>query len=533
MCYRKKIDLKKVVKDRKNKFDNALNIAKKYMLKANYEIAALYLQISANYASNAHAGFFYSKEIEDILNDISFDLKLNKKDNFNNKEFKKVLHIATQIYDVGGHTRLIQNWVDYDSKRINDLVITDQFEYVLPSRLKRYFEERATKVFYLKDESTSILRRVKILSDLSKNYDILVLHIHPYDVIPVIAFAHDNMPVLFLNHADHRFWIGKCISNIVLEIRNSGKKLSAQKRLINEKHQILLPIPLKKTNDMTKYEARKLLSISDRDFLVFSVASSYKYRPLVDGGIKNILLPLIEKFENLKVIVVGPNENETYWRRLNNSSKGRIKAIGVKPQIDYYYIAADLYLDSYPISSLTSLLDAAKYGVPIFSLEKQGDTLDIDDVALDNLEYKTKNFEELCEKITCYIKEPEKLKAFGDKCFKEINSYHINEGWLSLLNNVYAIVHNIDKIKNVNDNTEFNEHDETNLIYIHYKNKSRDYEFISSFLVSYNLLPWLERLKLIIGSLRLRKDIVFLLVKLIIPNKLKNMIKYFKGVEKN
>ena len=60
---------------------------------------------------------------------------------------------------------------------------------------------------------------------------------------PVLAFADKRCPpVALLNHADHIFWLGSTISDLIINQRDIGKVLSEERRFA--RHNTVLPIPL-------------------------------------------------------------------------------------------------------------------------------------------------------------------------------------------------------------------------------------------------------------------------------------------------
>ncbi|MFS0821570.1 hypothetical protein [Bacillus sp. 1P02SD] len=517
-------DLINIMNQRKILFNQMIEKSEEHLGLNNLELSSLYCQIAADYVSYSHAGFFYSNKLEEILSEISLKVIKNDKLDRSKNKIQKVLHIASELYAVGGHTRLLQNWINYDVGRYNELVITNQTMEESPKQIIEELAEKGITVTFLKGKSEGILSRAIDLVSIAKEFDAVVLHIHSYDVIPLIAFSNSQIPVLLMNHADHRFWIGRSISNMVLELRETGKSLSMKRRLISPENQSILPIPLKGPVEITKEKARKALSINSDDFVIFSVASSYKYKPLHDGGLGEVLLPLVNRYSNLKALIVGPNHSEEYWKDLSKKSNGKIQALGIKPHVDYYYKASDLYLDSYPVSSLTSLLDAGKYSLPIFSLEKGSKGLDLDDISLDQLNYKSGSLKELYESLQMYIEDEKKREEFGNQCFDEISKYHLNPGWVGILDEIFNKVLNTGKIRKEEDTSKIIDKFDYPLVYMHHKHKSKEYELLSSFSNSFVLFPFSEKLGYIPAIVKTATKEPKI-GKLLLPNGVKKILK--------
>ncbi|MEI8216422.1 MAG: hypothetical protein WCF96_04930 [Eubacteriales bacterium] len=517
------LELINTISIRRTIFNKTIIKAKGKIAEREFESAAIYIQIAADYASRYHFGIFASPEIENLLKEISKVVFTKGIEPRRNKHIKKVLHIASELYATGGHTKIIQSWLSYDSTRVNDLAITNQKKSKVPKSISEYFAKNKTKILYLKDRKKSILERSKELYALSMNYDAIVLHVHPYDVIPLIAFSNSDIPVLFMNHADHRFWIGVSITNTILEIRKSGEMLSKNKRSINISNQVILPIPLFCKKIMTKEEARKNLKIGKDELVIFSVASSYKYMPEKDEGIGEILLQVLEKRNNVKAIIVGPFLSEDYWRALNKKSGGKIIPVGIKNNIDCYYVAADIYLDSYPISSLTSLLDAAKYELPILSIENGGRGLELDDLSLDTLDFKVKSINEMVAKLIFYIDNEEERKRFGAKCFEAIAKQHLNPNWASQLDIIYESALRAKKGFDVGCFYTINDYDYA-IINMYGKNLTKNQEYAIPLLANLHLFPIWEK----------TKNILFITPKLLVSGKMIKIIinKLTKSIRK-
>ena len=78
------------------------------------------------------------------------------------------------------------------------------------------------------------------------------------------------------------------------------------------------------------------------------------------------------------------------------------RALGTRHEIGSIYAAADIYLDSYPFSSLTSMLEAGQRGLPLLSLgsaDPQLDVLGFDDPATDGLPIRFRAEDEYLQEL--------------------------------------------------------------------------------------------------------------------------------------
>ena len=82
-------------------------------------------------------------------------------------------------------------------------------------------------------------------------------------------------------------------------------------------------------------------------------------------------IKLVSKNKDIVVLAIGPSRNEELWDLAFKKSGGKINAIGCinNDEVENYLSIADIAIDSFPISSFTSMLDVAKYGVPCLSIK--------------------------------------------------------------------------------------------------------------------------------------------------------------------
>lgn len=436
-----KIKSVQILNSNKVQFLQYVNIAEKYIEINNYEQAAKWCFNSAKFAAENHPGFYCSKEIEDILincanNLPSFTDCISVPKKYTNK--RRVLHVLSEGYGTGGHTRLIRNWINMDKESVHSLIATWQVNST-PNWLIDDIKKSGGWVHSL-EAIDNFMDRAAALRKISYDWaDVIVLHIHMFDTVPVMAFGVEGgPPVLFMNHADHVFWIGTSIIDRLINYRESGEDLSVKRR--NVERSSILPLPLNVNSKLLNYreKIREDAGISDDTTILLTIASEYKFRTLGKFHYIDIMKKIIEDNKNTILIVIGPNNNGV-WEKAYRETNGRILALGIKEDIDLYYEIADIYVDSYMIGSNTSALDAGLRGIPVVSLtNKNNPILSFNDVSYDLM---IDNIEEFFYYVKNLILNTKYRKKIGNNLSDKIKRHHISE-WNKYLNSLYDFVKN-------------------------------------------------------------------------------------------
>jgi hypothetical protein len=76
-------------------------------------------------------------------------------------------------------------------------------------------------------------------------------------------------------------------------------------------------------------------------------------------------------------MAIGPDAGHPLFAALAERHPGKVRALGPIPSPDLHRAAADLYLDSYPFCSPTSLFESAALGTPVVALQTDPDELGI------------------------------------------------------------------------------------------------------------------------------------------------------------
>lgn len=441
-----------VLLENREAFNKYISDAKQYLSIGDYESSVKAVFEAGKLSYSYHPGMYTSYDAEIILLECSkvlpsLDIKINFFGDVKSK--RKVLHVLSEGYSIGGHTRLAANWITKDTNSIHSLITTWQSD-TLPQWIKDSVANSGGGVYSLALISNSYLGRAAALRKIAYEWaDVVVLHVHPYDPIPIMAFGiAGGPPVIYMNHADHCFWLGSCISDVVANIRDSAEELTVERR--GNANTAILPIPLlNKINkdSMSKIDVRREFGIDKKSIVFLTIASEYKFNKINQWHFTEIL-KMISKIDNVVFLIIGP-QPKGIWLDIINELNGKVKVLGSQCEIEKFYNCADIYLDSYPISSMTATIDAGLHKLNIVGLmDKRYITCTNDDAAIRNCYYD--NLNDYLNHINEIINNFDVNKNNIDTIYNNINNYH-NLLWTDYLNNVYKKaekdLHNIHLVK--------------------------------------------------------------------------------------
>ncbi len=322
-----------------------------YKDSTNPEIMLSLISCMSRFAYQCHPGKFVSEKLESIIKQIAeqhfpkVEIKLYKKEI---KSQKKILHIATCLYDVGGHTRFLENWIQLDSQNQHTVLVTQNQN-----------DSKIDSVVVL--QSKSILSKSFELNEfINKNeFDLIVLHTHPEEVIAFLALYNVAIPKILVNHSDHTFWLGKNFVDYVVNIREEAVKINLLYRGIDKN--LILPLPLRfKDLDITQEEARKKINFPINTPIAISIGSYHKFIPSNSANFYLMLQKIWEKVPELQVYIIGISEKERKIVGFGNDH--RLNLLGKITNPSIYCKAANFVIDPVPKGSYTALLEAVGYG---------------------------------------------------------------------------------------------------------------------------------------------------------------------------
>jgi hypothetical protein len=358
------------------------------------------------------------------------------------KSYTRVLHVCTGVLSVGGHSKMLRLWIESDRKRIHSVVLTRQSTTVPAELIAAVTESGGRFHSSMNDLAGGILSRVAELRRLALQNDIVVLHISADDVIPSIAFADSQYypPVLYLNHADHSFWLGSSVAHLVLSMRDSAMQIAESRRSIGKCRSVLLPILVEPTiRTIDRAEAKKGLGLDQQCILITSVARGVKYRTSAGVTFADTHIPILKKYPAAMLIVVGAGDRHD-WSRASAAVEGRIRSL---PEQDpkLYLQASDIYVDSYPFCSATSMMEAAGYALPCvtrFPYPPAARICGMDHPGLFGPSIEVQSDEEYLKQLSVLIEDEMYRRRVGTAIAESVHQNNKAPSWCTFLEGAYA-----------------------------------------------------------------------------------------------
>jgi hypothetical protein len=444
-------------------FQNLVARAETYRRRRRYSAAAAYAQMAATHAFWKHPGQFASPTLERLLLSIGRDAvsdgSSTRTEVGRRGSPQRVLHVLTRAGGVGGHTRMVWRWMEQDQRRSHSVVLTRQGALPVPPLLHEAVRSRNGQVHVLNRRPGNVISWAKSLRKIAMSADVVVLHLFADDVIPMLAFAdgRNRPPVLLLDHADHAFWMGIGISDLVIALRHSGMRLAQERRYVDGDRSVLLPIvvpPVERT--MTKFQAKSRLGLDKDAVVLLSIARGAKYATKDGCSFPDMLLPVLERHDRAVLLVVGPQHTEE-WERAAQRVQGRIRAFGEREDTAVFYQAADIYIDSFPVVSITSLLEAGSYGLPLVTrspLSGDPSILGADAPGLMRDMIQTRDAAEHDSTLSRLVEDQDLRNYLGRATERQITSMHSGAAWQRTLEDVYVRAAHVPRVAIQEDATD-------------------------------------------------------------------------------
>jgi hypothetical protein len=395
-------------------FSRAIRRAQKAAASGKPELAVEWCRYAAALAWGINPGFFHSCELEQILAEIGGKyLGAGSGTSPAAGPPQRFLHVMSTAFERGGHNRAVARWIgtcaECAPSEHHSILITAQGDVPLPPWLDHSARKTGGELVRL-PSGLQWLQAAAEIRSMSLDYDAVVLHVHPNDPLPDLAFYDQPRPTLFFNGSDHAFSLGTDAASVIAENRPVGLDISMRFRSPGTR-KVLLPLPLlDDAFSRDKRGARKQIGLPADALIALTIGEPLKFIPWLDYSFPVLVQSLCASNPRLHIVAVGPSESEPF-PDLVRQTGGRFKPVGFildRKILDLYYSAADVYLDSFPGGSLTAALDAARHCLPVQRLfVPQQSVLWTDDTALDSVLPGTSSQDEFVAGVLEWLEWPE------------------------------------------------------------------------------------------------------------------------------
>jgi hypothetical protein len=397
-------------------------------------------QLAAHYAWSSHPGEFASPALELVGRAAG----PGHGRGLHNADRGRVLHVLTEGYATGGHTRLAERWIEADARREHSVALTAQSLEQAPASMVRAARRSGGTAHDLSRIAGDLHGRAAALRAIAADYGFVVLHVHPYDVVPLVALGPGSgSRVLFVNHADHVFWLGAGLAHALVCLRDSGARLAVARRGHDASRIAIVPVPVSQapTPMADRDEARASLGIAGDDVLILTVASDYKFTPMGDLDYPRVAVDIIAAERRVHVHVIGPT-NTARWASAVGECDGRLVVHAPTPHASRLLRAADIYLDSFPFASLTSMLEAGNAGLPLLTLRGHGAgaaVLAADGPGVDGVAIRVSTPGDLVAAVVDLARDALARHDLGQRTAQAIAEANRGPAWEAAVERAYAV----------------------------------------------------------------------------------------------
>jgi hypothetical protein len=401
--------------------------------------AAAWAQAAAHHAAHNACGLLAAPRLERLLHAIGRVHVPGTPQPERKPGPERVLHVFTETYPVGGHTRAALRWMERDTERVPTALLLAQVA-PLPDAVPETVERCGGQVLAL--PPGDLIARARGLRKVAAEHDLVVLHVGAQDVLPTLAFADPvgRPPTVLFDHASHTLWLGTGCSDVVAAVSEPDAANVRTRRGVPGERVAILPLPVDPSPLPARDEARHALGVDPGTPLVLTIVSDWRIRPVLEPSFTDLAAAVLDAAPDAHLLAVGPEPGPA-WHALAQRTGGRVRALGPQADLGPYLAAADLYLDSWPACGGTTLLDVAAAKLPAISLGDPSPELALArprGTVLDGGVILAETPEELASTASALLGDPECRAELGTRLHDVVQAEHGGDGWSAHLERLVA-----------------------------------------------------------------------------------------------
>ncbi|MBB5743370.1 hypothetical protein HD600_001867 [Microbacterium ginsengiterrae] len=417
--------------------DRLIDVAVSRARARRFSSAAQWARTAANYAMTNASGQLRSTRLEVTIDLIAARALPVSPPRRPLGDRRRVLHVLSEAAEIGGLTRLAARWITHEETSVSSVAVTRQTH--VTASLEAAVRRSGGEVHAL--GSGDPVRSAGRLRGLSAEFDTIVCHLQPDDPIPALAFGagYGGPPVAVFNHADHLFLLAPTRATTIVDFRPVGQALSIRARGYLPQACFMLPLLVPDDGNGTQASGAS----DDGQVVAVTVARPVKFQDTaLAPTFAGIVAEALERHPNIVVRAVGPRPEEAPWPELQRRYPARVQAVGPVSDPMPYLRSADVYIDTFPFSSLTSLLEASSLSLPVLTLDAHHGlrrAFGIADFVADDSD-RPADLDGFLARLGDLVSGPEERRAGGERARRSYELMVPSDEWARNVRDLYEVL---------------------------------------------------------------------------------------------
>lgn len=290
---------------------------------------------------------------------------------------QKISIIFTELYEVGGHTKIIEKFSRSFEKNYKIKLFITRLANCLknqyknkPNNLFENFEydgvNSSNKFQNYANLITSFYNKI-----INFNPSVLICYSHPDDIIIsatlALIKAHSKIKIIYINIQDHHINFGYKFADLIVDARPAGNYLTKEIRGFNNfvfmplQHQEKENIKLYSTADLVKLKLD--LNIKNDEFVTLTGAPESKIFEENSSSYFEMIKQILMKNSKIKHILltdINTQKNLLIFENIfvnNKDLLDRLIFIKRTPNYEKYFQMCDVFIDSFPQGGALTHID--------------------------------------------------------------------------------------------------------------------------------------------------------------------------------
>lgn len=358
--------------------------------------------------------------------------------------------LASQMYDMGGHTECIKNIVSAAGKYKTYLFLTRTAKSYRDAKHKMAEIEKYTTISGIQYNGGLWRHKLRDAFDeiISQRPSAVLSFIHMDDAFGAALLCllqRAGVRILFYNHGSHFPTLGMSFANLILEGTPTTARITNQQRGFENTVVVGLPYlctdacPVFSDDEIQQLRAK--FGITPETPLTMSGASSYKFFDKTHNASPyfEMIKQLLMRNPDLRHIMIVPKlmpyEREIFDKIFADSNVAdRIQFIAPNPNYKVLFKCADVFIDSFPISSALTQIDLISLRVPnVIKINRENPIWTFHEYMPENYPFAFDNADDMIVGIEKLIRDKNLRKSVADSNYAFFTDNYAGERWFNKL----------------------------------------------------------------------------------------------------